>query len=632
MSVLTPRPQLAEALTSLPDKAGVYLFKDGKGRLLYVGKAESLRDRVRSYFHDEALLTPKIQRVVEQAEQLEYILTDSPVQALIWENDLVRKEQPRYNTKLRDDKHYPYIRINVQDPWPVARVTRRMVRDGAKYFGPFPHATSVRQTLDTLSRLFPHILCNRTITGTDPRACLYLYIKRCPAPCIGLIDNAAYRQIVDDMVRFLEGKNRRVMDDLRRQMDEAADNLEFERAADLRDRLKAAEQVIEQERLGYATLSDQDILGSARENGHACLQLFFIRGGRLARRDPYFMVNAEGETERDILSAFIKQFYSQASEIPDELVLPVEPDQAEAIRAWLKQTRGRAVRLTVARRGEKRRMVELASKNAAESLERMKAEWLADQEKTGEALWELQEYLQLPSTPRRIECYDISNIQGTSSVASMVVFEDGRPKRSEYKRFRIKTVEGSNDFASHQEVLRRRFRRALDDGVGGGREADGGDEDPPAVATLPAAQSWAQIPDLVIIDGGKGQLSAALEVMEALDLTEIPVVGLAKENEELFVRGRAAPIMLPRTSQGLFLVQRIRDEAHRFAITYHRSVRGKRSMKSALDDVPGVGPVRKRALLRRFGSLKGIREAELDELSAVPGMSRSSAEAVKAAL
>ena len=391
MSVLTPRPQLAEALTSLPDKAGVYLFKDGKGRLLYVGKAESLRDRVRSYFHDEALLTPKIQRVVEQAEQLEYILTDSPVQALIWENDLVRKEQPRYNTKLRDDKHYPYIRINVQDPWPVARVTRRMVRDGAKYFGPFPHATSVRQTLDTLSRLFPHILCNRTITGTDPRACLYLYIKRCPAPCIGLIDNAAYRQIVDEMVRFLEGKNRRVMDYLRRQMDEAADNLEFERAADLRDRLKAAEQVIEQERLGYATLSDQDILGSARENGHACLQLFFIRGGRLARRDPYFMVNAEGETERDILSAFIKQFYSQASEIPDELVLPVEPDEAEAIRAWLKQTRGRAVRLTVARRGEKRRMVELASKNAAESLERMKAEWLADQEKTGEALWELQE-------------------------------------------------------------------------------------------------------------------------------------------------------------------------------------------------------------------------------------------------
>src|SRR5215212_3788407 len=261
------RPRLAEALRTLPDQAGVYLFKDARGRLLYVGKAESLRDRVRSYFHDEALLTPKIQRVVEQVELVEYILTDSPIQALIWENDLVRKEQPRYNTKLRDDKHYPYIRINVQDPWPVARVTRRMARDGAKYFGPFPHASSVRQTLDTLSRLFPHILCNRTITGTDPRACLYLHIKRCPAPCIGLIDNAAYRAIVDDMVRFLEGKNRKVLADLERQMAEAAENLEFERAADLRDRLRAARQVIEQDKLGYTTLADQDILGLDRDSG-----------------------------------------------------------------------------------------------------------------------------------------------------------------------------------------------------------------------------------------------------------------------------------------------------------------------------------------------------------------------------
>src|SRR5215208_4622151 len=275
MTDLTSRPQLAESLKSLPDKAGVYLFKDARGRLLYVGKAESLRDRVRSYFHDEALLTPKIQRVVEQASGLEYILTDSPVQALIWENDLVRKEQPRYNTKLRDDKHYPYIQINVQDPWPVARVTRRMARDGAKYFGPFPHASSVRQTLDTLSRLFPHILCNRTITGTDPRACLYLHIKRCPAPCIGLIDSTEYRAIVDDMIRFLEGKNRGVMADLRRQMEQAAENLEFERAADLRDRLRSADRVIEQERLGYATLTDQDIIGVARDGAQACLQVFF---------------------------------------------------------------------------------------------------------------------------------------------------------------------------------------------------------------------------------------------------------------------------------------------------------------------------------------------------------------------
>jgi excinuclease ABC subunit C len=629
MPDLRDRPKLAEALRGLPDRAGVYLFKDERGRLLYVGKAESLRDRVRSYFHDEALLSPKIRRVVEQADQLEYILTDSPVQALIWENDLVRKEQPRYNTKLRDDKHYPYIRINVQDPWPVARVTRRMVRDGARYFGPFPHATAVRQTLDTLSRLFPHILCNRTITGTDERACLYLHIKRCPAPCIGLIDNEAYRQIVDEMVRFLEGRNRTVLDDLHREMEAAAERLEFERAADLRDRLKAAASVIEQEKLGYTTLSEQDILGIAREDSHACLQVFFIRGGQLARRDPFFMVNAEGESEHEILNAFVKQFYAQASEIPDELVLPFELEEAEPIRAWLRQTRGRAVRLTVAQRGEKRRMVDLAARNAAEALEQMKQEWLADQEKTSEALWELQEYLQLPNTPRRIECYDISNIQGTNSVASMVVFEDGRPKRSDYRRFKIKTVEGANDFASHQEVLRRRFKRALaDQGLELGVENA---EQPDELRDQPHT-AWAQIPDLVIIDGGKGQLSAGLEVMTELELTEIPLVGLAKEHEEIFVKGRSAPILLPRTSQGLYLVQRIRDEAHRFAITYHRSLRGKRSLRSALDDVPGIGPARKKALLRRFGSLKGIREAEIDELAAVPGMTRRSAEALKLAL
>jgi excinuclease ABC subunit C len=377
--------------------------------------------------------------------------------------------------------------------------------------------------------------------------------------------------------------------------------------------------------------------------------VFFIRGGQLARRDPYFMVNTEGESEREILTAFLKQFYSQASDVPEELVLPESPDDAEPIQDWLREVRGRSIRLTVPRRGEKRRMVELACKNAAESLERMQKEWLADQQKTSEALWELQEFLQLPHTPRRIECYDISNIQGTNSVASMVVFEDGRPKRSDYKRFRIKTVEGSNDFASHQEVLRRRFKRALgprqDDALpddpASSTEILGSTDDEPAASDVRgptsdgdsrADASWSQIPDLVIIDGGKGQLSAALEVMEELELTEIPIVGLAKENEEIFVKGRSVPILLPRTSQSLYLVQRVRDEAHRFAITYHRSLRGKRSIKSALDEVPGIGPARKRALLRRFGSLKGIREADLDELASVRGMSRSTAEALKAAL
>src|SRR5215210_826888 len=323
------RPRLAGALRTLPDQAGVYLFKDARGKLLYVGKAESLRDRVRSYFQAGDPHSPKIAQVVAQAHSVEYILTESPIQALIWENDLVRKEQPRYNTKLRDDKHYPYIRIDVQNPWPVARVTRRIERDGARYFGPFPHASSVRQTLDTLSRLFPQILCTRVITGNDPRACLYYHIKRCPAPCIGAIDNDDYRAIVDRMIRFLEGKDRGVLQELRREMDEAAENLEFERAADLRDRLRAADRVIEQERVAYTTLVDQDIIGLARDNGHACLQVFFMRGGRLARRDPFLMQDADGETDRAVLTSFVTQFYSQASDLPDEILLPDELDNAE---------------------------------------------------------------------------------------------------------------------------------------------------------------------------------------------------------------------------------------------------------------------------------------------------------------
>jgi excinuclease ABC subunit C len=626
-SDLADRPRLAEALRTMPDRAGVYLFKDAREKLLYVGKAESLRDRVRSYFQAGDPHSPKIRQVVAQAVTVEYILTESPIQALIWENDLVRKEQPRYNTKLRDDKHYPYIRIDVQNPWPLARVSRRMERDGARYFGPFPHATSVRQTLDTLSRLFPHILCNRVITGNDPRACLYYHIKRCPAPCIGAIDNDGYREIVDGMVRFLDGKDRAVLQELRREMEEAAENLQFERAADLRDRLRAAEKVIEQERVGYTTLIDQDIIGLAREGGQACIQVFFIRGGRLARRDPFLMQDAEGETDRAVLNSFVKQFYSQASELPQELVLPDELEEADSIREWLRQVKGRRVEVSVPQRGEKRRMVELATNNARETLEQQKAELMADLSKSNEAAMQLQEHLNLPNLPRRIECYDISHIQGTNQVASMVVFEDGKPKRSDYKRFKIKTVAGNDDFASMQEVLRRRFKRALT-----GQLRQDGEEGTWQESEDDSQVPWAYIPDLVIVDGGKGQLSAAVEVMNELELSEIPIVGLAKQQEEIFLKDRPDSVLLPRGSQALFLVQRVRDEAHRFAVTYHRKLRGKSGVRSQLDDVSGVGPARKRALIRQFGSVKGIRRASVDELAAVPGMTRKTAESLKQSL
>ncbi|MFN8633133.1 MAG: excinuclease ABC subunit UvrC [Chloroflexota bacterium] len=693
------RPKLAEQLRNLPDRPGVYLFKDGRGRLLYVGKAESLKDRVRSYFQASTSFDqthqPKLKQMTLQAQSVEYILTDSPIQALIWENDLVRKEQPRFNTKLRDDKHYPYVRIDVQNPWPVARVSRRIEKDGARYFGPFPHATSVRQTLDTLSRLFPQILCSRTITGTDPRACLYYHIKRCPAPCIGAIDNTGYRELVDGMVRFLDGKNQSVLTDLEHEMEVAAENLEFERAADLRDRLVAARKVIEQEKVAYHTQVDQDVVGFARDDGNACIQLFFMRGGQLARRDAFLMQDAEGESDRAVLTSFVKQFYPRVTDVPAELLLPDELDEAENIAEWLRQAKGRKVELTVPRRGDKRRIVELANKNARDTLDQQKAEWAADGEKASEAALQLEEALSLPRPPRRIECYDISHVQGTSQVASMVVFEDGKPKRSDYKRFKIKHQEGNNDFLSMQEVVRRRFTRALaatpgteqmgtsrpepdafaapngsthpgspstvpahrERGLGGeglltieddetaGEDArsrmDGGLEAAYADTHAPdgtagngngSAGAWGIFPDLVIIDGGKGQLSAAVEVMDSLELSEIPIVGLAKEREEIFQKGQSVPVLLPRNSQALYLVQRVRDEAHRFAITYHRTVRGKKSLRSQLDEVSGVGPARKKALLRQFGSVKAIRGASVEELAAVPGMTRRTAEALKRAL
>ncbi|MBA2342482.1 MAG: excinuclease ABC subunit UvrC [Thermoleophilaceae bacterium] len=520
------------------------------------------------------------------------------------------------------------------------------------------------------------------------------------------------------MIRFLDGEDRGVLQQLRREMNEAAENLEFERAADLRARIKAAERVVEQERVGYTTLVDQDIIGLARDGGHACLQVFFMRGGRLARRDPFLMQDADGETDRAVLTSFVTQFYSQASDLPDELLLPHELDNEANVTEWLRGLRGKRVALTVPQRGEKHRIMALAEKNARETLDQQKLEWLADDTKTNEAAMQLQEALGLPRPPRRIECYDISNTQGTNSVASMVVFEEGKSKRSDYRRFKIKTVEGSNDFASMQEVLRRRFRRALDanavsdpnssgaaalaqgrdvagrengaaevgtglappsqtasdsaagfDAVAasphrpvgpaashvafalpmaanhgaqhvhqasvdddGAQEHGANDDSREGSETSASAQAWGSIPDLVIVDGGKGQLSAAVEVMQELELTEIPIVGLAKQNEELYLPRSSDPIVLPRTSQALYLVQRVRDEAHRFAITYHRKIRGKSGLRSQLEDVPGVGPTRKRALLRQFGSLKSMRAATIDELAAVPGMTRSAATALKRAI
>ncbi len=661
--MLETKLPLDQQLSRLPDQPGVYKFYDARGALLYVGKASSLRSRVRSYFQKTAVLEPHKQQMVTEIADIQYLLADTITQALHWEADLVRHERPRYNVKLRDDKHYPYIRINVQEPWPKTMVARKMSRDGARYFGPFTDATSVRQTLDTINRLFPHILCTRVITGNDPRACLYYHIKRCPAPCIGAINNEDYRQIVDQMVDFLDGKSDSVLADMRHDMDQAAETLEFERAADLRDRIRAAERVVTQQQIVYSSMADEDIIGVHHEGPYSCVQVFLIRGGRLIGREHFVLDGHGDETENEIVWSFIIQYYSRTTDIPDELVLPELPEDVDAVRVWLSDRRAsgarkssRKVRVTAPRAGEKRKLVELATNNAREGLAHLRQQWLADEARTTGAVVELQECLDLAQLPHRIECYDISHVQGTNQVASMVVFENGQPHRSAYRRFKIKHELGNNDVLSMQEVIGRRFRRALTGQLRRAGEQGSWEtmEVSPAEGTLPVpdgaeAESepeperepeggWAEMPDLIIIDGGQGQLNAALEILDTMEITELPVIGLAKENEEIFVRDRATgralpdPVLLPRTSQAMYLVQRIRDEAHRFAITYHRKVRGRTGLRSALDDVEGIGPKRKRELLRRFGSVRGIRAATLEELAAVPGMTLKQAKVLKSSL
>ena len=646
---------LDQQLARLPDQPGVYKFYDAKGALLYVGKAKSLRSRVRSYFLKTAALEPHKRQMVTEIADIQYLLAETPTQALHFEADLVRSERPRYNVKLRDDKHYPYIRINVQDPWPKTMVARRMQRDGARYFGPFTDATSVRQTLDTINRLFPHILCNRVITGNDPRACLYYHIKRCPAPCIGVIDNTDYRQIVDQMIAFLDGKSDSVLADMRHEMDEAAEALEFERAADLRDRIRAAERVITQQEIVYSSIDDEDVIGVYHEGPYSAVQVFLVRGGRLIGRE-HFVLEGHGEdTDAEIVWSFVVQYYSQTSDIPDEVVLPVVVDDHDSLRVWLTDRRResdskrrRRVQVSAPKTGDARKLVELATGNAREVLERLRQQWLADEARTTGAVVELQEILDLPQLPNRIECYDVSHVQGTNQVASMVVFENGQPKRSAYRRFKIKHEYGNNDVLSMQEVIGRRFRRALQGqlrrvgemGTWDTSEPTPNEADPSegAEQEVEPEGGWVEMPDLVIIDGGKGQLNAALEILDTMEVTELPVVGLAKENEEIFVRDRATgralaePVLLPRSSQAMYLVQRIRDEAHRFAITYHRAVRGRSGLRSALDEVEGIGPKRKRELLRRFGSVRGIRGATLEELAAVPGMTLKQAKVLKQSL
>ncbi len=613
---------LQQKLDTLPLKPGCYLYKDSTGKIIYVGKAVNLRNRVRSYFH-ETVDSPKTRELVKHIADLETIIVGSELEALILEMNLIKKHRPKYNVRLKDDKRYPYVKVHYADPFPTVTVTRRMdSKDGARYFGPYTSVWAVYQTLDVLRKIFPYLTCDRVITGHDARACLYHDIKLCMAPCIGASTQAQYRAMIDDLCRFLRGHTEPVVTRLKAEMLQASEALEFEKAAALRDQLVAIERVVEKQKVITTEQMDSDVIAFARDDGEACVQVFFVRAGKLIGREYFVLEGTEDESGAEIVEQFVKQFYDEAAYIPSEVLLPEEVEEARIINEWLNTKRGGdKVTLAVPRRGTKKDLVEMAAENAAETLAALRAQWEADTTKHEQALTELQAALDLPRPPNRIECYDISNTQGTAATASMVVFEQGTPKKAHYRRFTIKCVEGPNDFASMKETLLRRFNRWQEATAAPTAGAPGAKLD----------ESFARLPDLLIVDGGKGQLGVAVEVLQHFDLLgRVPVCGLAKQQEEIFLPNRPASILLPRRAQSLYLVQRVRDEAHRFALTHHRAIRAKVGLASRLDSVPGIGPARRKALLKRFGSLDGIQAASLEELMSVRGITREVATSLKA--
>ncbi len=609
-------PALRATLANLPDRPGVYLLKDARGRVLYVGKAQSLRNRVRQYWQQSRGAAPplRIESAMDRVADVDYTLTDTVSEALLLEATLIKRFQPRFNVRLKDDKSYPFIKVTLGDDFPRIERTRKLPADGSRYFGPYASASSVDEAMNLIRRLFPFRTCTIEIkegVRALPRPCLLYHIKRCQGPCIEAIGKAGYRADIDQVMLFLEGRQEQVAKALGREMESASERLDFERAAALRDKVRSIERTMESQKMAAFAGTDQDVLGFARAGGEAAVQLFAIRDGKTISRDVFLLENLGDGTDEEAISAFIKQYYATAGSVPARVLVGRSlPDAADLV-LLLEERRGRRVVLSVPQRGEGRKLMELAARNAADTLGREQARWLADQGKTLAALEELAASIGLAAPPMRIECYDISTIQGTNTVGSMVVFEEGRPRSGEYRRFRIRTVEGTDDFASHREVLRRRFRRALAGEEGSAEEL-----------------RW-RLPDLVVIDGGLGQANAARGVLDELGLADMPIVGLAKEREELWLPGSGAPIVLPGTSQALYLVQRLRDEAHRFAVTYHRKLRAKAQTRSVFDDLPGVGPARKRALLRVFGSVKLMRGATVEQIASVPGISQGLAARIR---
>jgi excinuclease ABC subunit C len=626
----TPRPKPDQ----IPDHPGVYLFRDAGGRVIYVGKAISLRKRVASYFQPLRNLHPRTAAMVDASASLEWVLVQNEVEALQLEYNLIKQHRPRYNVRYRDDKSYPWLAVTIGEEYPRPRVERGAKRKGTRYFGPYTHAYAIRETLDLLLRTFPMRTCSQGVFDRQRRLgrpCILYDINKCSGPCVGHISADAHFQIVEEFISFMEGRTRPVLRRLEEEMREAAEELNFEMAARLRDQLASVRKAMERQQMVSSAPEDFDIAAFAEDDLEAAVQVFFVRRGRVVGQRG-FVVDKVEELDTAVLAAtFVQQLYGdREDEVPREILLPVLPDGEDALRQWLAGLRGGPVDFRVPQRGEKRALLETVTANAKESFTIHKLKRASDFDARARALKEIQEHLDLPVAPLRIECYDISNLQGSQVVGSMVVFEDGLPRKSEYRRFQVRTVDGQDDFASLREVLSRRLARLASENQDQRAAADA--EETELVAELEAsgepgepaeppkgARKFAYPPSLIVVDGGRPQLAAAIDALEEAGRTDLPVIGLAKRMEEVYMPGSPDPIVLPRTSEGLYLLQRVRDEAHRFAIAYHRKLRGRSMTTSALDGIPGVGEGRRKQLVRHFGSPRKVAQATVEEIAEVPG-------------
>ena len=593
------------------------------GVVLYVGKASNLRNRLRSYFSNSRKPDPKVRRLVKLIEDFDFIITESEQEALILECNLIKEYQPRFNSRLKDDKTYPFIKIDTSEAFPRVYITRNISKDSnSKYFGPFASAGSVRRTLGLLKKLFPYRSCTKVITGEDSRACLDYHIGRCVGPCIGAADEKEYGEVIDQVSMFLEGDTRQIVQSIKERMKLEAENLHFEKAAALRDQVSAIEKVNEGQKVLTLKADNLDIIGCSQTASEAWAEIFFVRQGKLIGRDNYLMTVGEFDDLSSVQTAFIKQFYKVTPYVPPTILTQsMVGEEKESLENFLKSKRGSRVKIITPIRGERKKLVNMVVENANQGMQQLRVTRFVESGNNDTGMIELQEALSLPEKPSRIECYDISNIQGTNAVGSMVVFQDGKPKPSDYRRFKIKTVNQVDDYSMMREMLSRRFKRL--------KEVNSIDTNPVSKATTRKDTKWTETPKLVLIDGGKGHLGAALQVFLELGINDVPLASLAKENEELFIPDFQEPIVLPRNSQGLYLVQRARDEAHRFAVTYHRKRRSKNTIRSSLDMVPGVGPKKRRQLLTKYGSVAKIRESSLEDIASTPGLTKKLAEAIK---